>query len=201
MKLSGSLSTRSIRVVAAAVAVVIGVGTLTSCEAVTPKVTITYEIAFKGSPAANHQQFADHVAKTLADGRGWTMHGQIKYRKVSSGAQMVVWLVREDHMADFGPPCMYLWSCRSGKNVAINDTRWRTATPTWSLGLDNYQHYVVEHEVGHWMGQSHASCGGAGQAAPVMMQQSKGVAPCKNQVWPLLWERQQVAARWGVKTG
>ena len=189
------------RLVVALCVAVLALTSLTSCEAVTPKVTITYEIAFKGSPAANHQQFADHVAKTLADGRGWTMHGRIRYRRVTSGARMIVWLVREDHMVDFGPPCMHLWSCRSGKNVAINDTRWRTAAPGWSLGLDDYQHYVVEHEVGHWMGQSHAKCGGSGQLAPVMMQQSKGVAPCKNLVWPLLWERKQVAARWGVSVG
>jgi len=44
---------------------------------------------------------------------------------------------------------------------------------------------VLNHETGHWFGLGHASCGGAGKPAPVMMQQSKGLFGCKPNPWPL----------------
>src|SRR5690606_20797300 len=75
------------------------------------------------------------------------------------------------------------------------------ATPTWPYDLDAYQHYVVNHEVGHFLGLGHAACGGGAQRAPVMVQQSKGgsaMGSCRFNVWPLEWERQSVARRWGV---
>jgi len=38
-------------------------------------------------------------------------------------------------------------------------------------------------------GHGHSWCTGGGRRAPVMMQQTKGVAPCRANPWPLAWER------------
>jgi hypothetical protein len=48
---------------------------------------------------------------------------------------------------------------------------------------------MVNHEVGHVLGRGHAFCPAAGAPAPVMVQQTKGVAPCRPNPWPLAWER------------
>ena len=75
--------------------------------------------------------------------------------------------------------------------MIINEDRWRRGTPYFKKSggtLREYRAMVVNHETGHWFGLGHASCGGAGQLAPVMMQQSKGLYGCKPNPWPLRGE-------------
>ena len=77
----------------------------------------------------------------------------------------------------------------------INQTRWRHASPSWNRAgrpVREYRHMVVNHETGHWLGHGHLGCAGRGRPAPVMMQQSKGLAGCRHNPWPLpseLWSR------------
>ncbi|MGH8993389.1 MAG: DUF3152 domain-containing protein, partial [Acidimicrobiia bacterium] len=84
--------------------------------------------------------------------------------------------------------CDRVWSCRSGRNVVINEDRWRGATPAWNevgASLRDYRHMVVNHETGHWLGLGHQTCGTAGAPAAVMQQQSMGLQGCTANPWPL----------------
>ncbi|MCO5319416.1 MAG: DUF3152 domain-containing protein [Microthrixaceae bacterium] len=164
-------------------------GLLAGCDvAAPPERVITYRIATRGVITADLGHFARHVASTLADPRGWSAGGAIQFRQVAGPADFTIWLAEASTLPSFGSPCHPRWSCRSGSNVIINQDRWQGATSTWPYGLDSYRHYVVNHEVGHWMGLGHLSCtGGAGARAPVMAQQSKGGAArgeCRFNVWP-----------------
>lgn len=175
------------RLSALGVLVLLG-GFLGACEVAPPQKVITYRIATRGHITADLGEFSRHVASTLADTRGWSAGGAIQFRQVPGPAQFNIVLAQASTLPSFGPPCSSAWSCRAGSNVIINQDRWQGATPTWPYGLDAYRHYVVNHEVGHWMGLGHRGCGGGFETrAPVMAQQSKGGSAkgvCRFNVWP-----------------
>jgi hypothetical protein len=151
----------------------------------------TYRIATRGTIVASTQEFAQLAAETYAHPLGWRSAG-IAMRRVATGGSFTLVLADADTMTSFGSTCSRAWSCRVGRNVVINQTRWLHATKTWNaagLSLRGYRHMVVDHETGHWLGHPHRGCGGAGQPAPVMMQQSKGLDGCRFNPWPLPSER------------
>ena len=82
------------------------------------------------------------------------------------------------------------FSCQIGPIVALNADRWRGAVESWPGSLLEYQIMLVNHEVGHLLGQHHpaAFCATDGEPAAVMAQQSSGVGTCIANSWPLEWE-------------
>ena len=175
---------------------------------------VTPEPGHTASPDRTHQyvvsgrqhsgdleDFARQVAETLAVSRGWSLGGALRFERVAAGGDFTVWLAADAAVPSFGGACTRFYSCRNGRHVVINEARWRGATPVWNAAggsLRDYRHMVTNHEVGHWLGLGHAACGGSGQPAPVMQQQSKGLNGCAANPWPLEWERSAVARRHGV---
>jgi len=149
-----------------------------------PVRVVTYEVRVRGEVEADIGVFRNHVRTTLRNPAGWSMSGDILFLPVSEGSDFVLWLADAETLPEFSPGCSALWSCRAGRDVVINEDRWDGGAPGWAGDLDSYRHYVVNHEVGHWLGLGHRGCDTPGEPAPVMMQQSKSPAPCKNRVWP-----------------
>lgn len=153
--------------------------------------TFTYSIATRGEISADKATFARLAAQTYADPRGWRSAGY-RFKRVARGGQFTLYLANAGTLPSFGYPCSSTWSCRSGRNVIINQTRWLHASPAWNaahLSLRDYRHMVVNHETGHWLGHRHRGCPGRGKPAPVMMQQSKGLGGCRFNPFPLPSER------------
>ncbi len=135
--------------------------------------------------------FAPFVESVLTDARGWERAGfaftfsdtDFDYSVVlAEGPEVDALCLPYDTFGRF--------SCQIGPVVALNADRWRTAVESWPGSLDEYRTMLVNHEVGHLLGQHHPAdrCPGTGQPAPVMAQQSSGVAPCTANPWPLPWE-------------
>lgn len=55
--------------------------------------------------------------------------------------------------------------------------------------LDQYRRYLVLHEAGHALGLRHSERCEANGLAPIMMQQTKGLASCAPNTWPLPSEK------------
>lgn len=170
-------------------------------EGQTEQRAFTYSIATRGTITADVEQFSVHVAQTLNDPRGWSLGGSIEFRQVASGGDFTVWLAEASTVPSFSSVCSATYSCRVGRNVIINQTRWLHSAPSWTAGggdLESYRHYVVVHETGHWLGSGHLTCPGPGQPAPVMQQQSISLQGCARNGWPLGGERSAVSARTGA---
>lgn len=135
--------------------------------------------------------FARVVAATLSDRRGWTRAG---FRLLPDPeARFVLVLAEGDEVDRLCLPydTYGKYSCQNGPVVAFNADRWRRATPEWTGDLATYRQMLVNHEVGHLLGQHHPpdpQCPAPGTPAPVMAQQSTELAGCLPNPWPLLAE-------------
>ncbi len=149
-----------------------------------PTHVVTYEVAAKGLVVSDLDSFRSHVRRTLRHPQGWSQRGDVLFLEVAREGDFVLWLAEDVELPGYSSVCTADWSCRVGRNVVINETRWMNGAPGWKGDLESYRHYVVNHEVGHWLGLGHRGCERPGDPAPVMMQQSKSADPCRNRTWP-----------------
>ena len=185
----------SVRVTASRAGYADGVVTSARTGAIGHRVPVrkkfTYSIATRGRITADLEQFAELTAASYADPRGWRSAGY-RFTRVARGGDFTLVLASASRVPGFGSPCSSTWSCRVGRYVIINQTRWQHASRAWNAaghGLRDYRHMVLNHETGHWLGHRHRSCTGKGKRAPVMMQQSKGLGGCRFNPFPLPSER------------
>jgi hypothetical protein len=136
--------------------------------------------------------FAQAVEATLGDPRSWGNGGAMSFQRVGAAEaaaaqyEFKVTLVSPGNMETYCPGVGTggYTSCRYGDRAVINLARWATAVPHYDGDVATYRHYVVNHEVGHVLGRGHVDCPGAGQLAPVMVQQTLGLQGCVKNAWP-----------------
>ena len=153
-----------------------------------------YTLSTRGRLQADVERFRQGVASTLRDPRGWA-RAHVRFREVRRGGDFTVLLAQARHLPSYSGECSTTYSCRVGRNVIINETRWRTGSPYFPGDVSVYRAMVVNHETGHWLGSGHASCPGPGRPAPVMQQQSKGLQGCRGNPWPLPREVRAASSR------
>jgi Protein of unknown function (DUF3152) len=154
-----------------------------------------YEVSVQNGLSESPATVAAKVDQILGNSsRGWLHGGQWRFQRVSSGpVDFIVELTSASNTemicAKFGLDTGGVVSCRGGKNVVINETRWRTGTDGVNNGKTayspaDYQVLVINHEVGHALGHSHVTCAGSGKPAAVMMTQYYGLNGCVPNIWP-----------------
>jgi hypothetical protein len=168
-------------------AVVQGTGRTAGAEDA-PLLTYTVEVEPKLKPyAATLKDVSD--AALLDGARGWTSQGERRVKRIddASAANIRVVLATpatvDKYCAQVGAMTNGTFSCWDGSRAMINLDRWNESADDFK-SLARYRTYVVNHEVGHGLGQTHRYCSAAGQLAPVMMQQTKGTAGCRANGWP-----------------
>lgn len=146
--------------------------------------TVNYSIARLGTVNFEMRAFARIVDATLNDPRGWSLGGNVRFRRVPRSSIQVT-LAAPGVIGSFGG-CSRHYSCRAGSSVLLNADRWLRATRTFpgQALLHSYRQMVINHEVGHALGFGHAECPGVGLLAPIMQQQSIALHGCKRNVWP-----------------
>lgn len=152
--------------------------------------TVTYVVETRGAISASVAEFKAQANQTLNSAQGWARLG-VKFQQVTTGGDFTLVLSEASQVPSFSSGCDSTYSCNVGRYVIINQDRWLGATPSWNAAsgsLRDYRHMVVNHETGHWLGHGHSMCGGAGQAAAVMQQQSINLQGCTFNPWPLASE-------------
>jgi Protein of unknown function (DUF3152) len=145
----------------------------------------TVRVEIEGGVPVDPGEFAAFVMATLNDSRSWGHGGTTTFARTAGPAQIVVRLASPETSAALCRPLVTFGrlSCSEGQFAILTSYRWFHGQSEFN-GLTQYRQYVVNHEVGHVLGHGHLHCGGAGQLAPVMQQQTKGVAPCRPNAWP-----------------
>jgi hypothetical protein len=136
--------------------------------------------------------FAEAVESTLGDPRSWGHDGRMSFQRVgaaeaaSGDFDFKVSLVSPGNMETYCPGVGTggYTSCRYADRATINLARWATAVPDYAGDVATYRLYVINHEVGHVLGNGHQPCPGRDQLAPVMQQQTLGLDGCLKNAWP-----------------
>lgn len=147
--------------------------------------TVVYRVEVEIGLPVNVEAFASEVHTILNDSRGWRRNfvrtdGATTIRLILASPTLVDRLCAPLDTGGYT-------SCRVGNNVVINAHRWAyNAAPFANAGgsLALYRQYVINHEMGHAIGNRHVQCPGAGRLAPIMQQQTLYVEPCRPNGWP-----------------
>jgi Protein of unknown function (DUF3152) len=153
---------------------------------------VRYAVAVEGGLPIDAPAFARAVEHVLADPRSWGAGGAARFQRTDAASARFTVVLTSPSTTDRlcgSAQTNGRYSCASGDRAILNFRRWRTGAGSYGRDLAGYRVYMVNHEVGHVLGHGHARCDRAGARAPVMMQQTKGVRPCRPNPWPLPGER------------
>ncbi|WP_443072515.1 DUF3152 domain-containing protein [Streptomyces sp. NBC_01485] len=170
-----------------------GPGTFTTASGSSGKVgkgaALRYRVDVEDGLDLSAADVARQVERILADRRGWTADGHSAFQRVSGGATDFAVRIATPGTVDeicgqYGLDTGGEVNCNVAENVMVNLRRWLLATPVYARDVTAYRALIINHEVGHFLGQGHVGCPGAGKPAPAMMQQIKGMNGCVPNVWP-----------------
>lgn len=125
--------------------------------------------------------FGKMVDSTLANPRSWIGGGQVAFRRIDRGEPDLRITLASSHTArelcgyqiQLETSCFY----PPEKRVTLNEARWVRGAQSYEGDDLLYRQYLVNHETGHGIGyEHHEPCKENGALAPIMMQQSFGVA-------------------------
>ncbi|MGA3523753.1 DUF3152 domain-containing protein [Melissospora conviva] len=152
---------------------------------------LTYRVGVEDGAGVTEDDFAAAVDLVLGDEQSWPASGKLRLQRVPGDdkrAGFTVYLATaatsEQMCAEGGLKTEGFTSCRLPGKVIINLSRWQEAVPDYGAPLWVYRTYVINHEVGHELGQGHQGCPGRGKPAPVMQQQTYGLQGCLPNAYP-----------------
>ena len=147
----------------------------------------TYRVEVEEGAGVAIEGFTAEVERILSDPRGWTAADGVSLQRLPGPeAEMTITLATP---ATVDLLCYPLdtdgdVSCAQEGRAIINVLRWQEGAGPSQLPLGPYREYLISHEVGHVLGHHHVPCPGPGELAPVMLQQTLGIAPCAPNPWP-----------------
>ena len=131
---------------------------------------------------------SEMIPGILNDPRGWATVENTSFQIVDKEvADLNIVFASPDTVDELCYPLQTngIYSCRNEKNVVINMYRWLSGAEDFNNEIATYRIYLINHEVGHYLGWGHTDCPSENALAPVMMQQSKSTNECIPNGWPI----------------
>lgn len=158
-----------------------------SSAAVTSEDVVRVRVEIEDGLAIDGKCFAAAALGILNDERGWGDIDGVSFALVDDDSHDLRLILASPGTTDslcYPARTVGKYSCRTGSQVIINLMRWEAGTDDYEGDLSTYRTYLINHEVGHFLGKGHVRCPTAGEPAPVMMQQTKGLGDCLPNGWP-----------------
>jgi hypothetical protein len=154
--------------------------------------TVRYTVEIEGGlTGVDAQEFASEVRSVLRSERGWEPVDKVHFVNVSpaqyrrgADVDIQVTLTSPTTTDELCAPLQTNGqvSCWNGERSVINVRRWLLGADTYGDDVAQYRVYLLNHEIGHGLGHAHVECPGAGERAPIMLQQTLGLEGCTK--WP-----------------
>ena len=148
----------------------------------------TFTVQIETGVPIDAPEFAGTVTSILSSPRSWGgLEGFSVQRVEDPDADFHVLLTTPATTDELCKPLDTdgIYSCQRKNRAILNAMRWFEGAEAYGKDLGSYRIYMVNHEVGHVWLHPHLSCPAAGALAPVMVQQTVAVEPCKPNPWPL----------------
>jgi hypothetical protein len=146
-----------------------------------------YSIEVEPSLGIDPDELALEIRAALEDERSWARTRTLEQVGDPSQARIRIVVATPDTVDALcgraGLRTAGIYSCWNGRFAALNGWRWEVGADGFP-DISTYRTYLVNHEFGHGLGYGHVGCPAEGAAAPVMMQQSKGLGRCIANGWP-----------------
>jgi hypothetical protein len=148
---------------------------------------VTYSVSANPTTGVTSEEVESLAAIVLADPRSWSPIKKVRFARVGwSKARLRIRVLTPKATDRFCAPfrTQSYKSCSKNWDVAFNADRWRLGSVYSGMPLDQYRIYLINHEIGHSLGEVHLGCPGAQRVAPVMLQQTIGLQGCTPNPWP-----------------
>ncbi len=150
---------------------------------------VTVRVEVEAGLGVDGAEFARQVMAILNDPRGWGHDGSVAFARTDGEADIDLTLASPATTDELCAPVDTggTVSCGRVGFAVLNAVRWaQGAEPFLEAGgsVPEYRQYLVNHEVGHVLGNGHVRCPAPGEAAPVMVQQTLGLDGCRPNGWP-----------------
>ena len=147
---------------------------------------VTYSVEVEGGVRIDPATLAAMVDNVLSDRRGWSDVSGRSFQRVATDPDYRIRLATPRTTDTLCAPLDTggRLSCRNGDDVVLNAWRWDNGATAYRGHLGDYRRYMINHEFGHALGNSHRACPRDGAPAPVMVQQTKGLDGCIANPWP-----------------
>ena len=147
-----------------------------------------YDVRIEHGLDIDPERAAQFIQEVLNDKRSWRGSGSWRFELVRPGqpADLHAYITTPGTTDRLCAPLRTRGevSCQNGTKVVLNARRWLQGVSYYGGDVTNYRRYLVNHEFGHALGHQHIGCPASGALAPVMMQQTKGLAGCRRNPWP-----------------